>query len=243
MQNLYQLPKGYLLNPFNFLYQNNDVPISDNPAIRETIQNIIDIDEARLDKDLPYLEHLIQLDSLAYVRIGSIYAFILFKKLYKKVYSNFKPYCDHVLGKSVSSVRDYIDASRVALELIVAGFEYEELPNNMSQAVQLKEFTGCELIEKWKYILANIERHKRTAKSIHNLLHPPVVTEETVNTKIELPLPTFNRLIKVAYHAQLSIPETLDAVLHILTHAIKKDDILRLLRWQLDMMDLTESSS
>ncbi|MGK7894679.1 MAG: hypothetical protein AB4372_13895, partial [Xenococcus sp. (in: cyanobacteria)] len=116
-------------------------------------------------------------------------------------------------------------------------------PHNMSQAYQLRKYTGEELIEKWRYVLANIERHKITATSISNLLYPPVVSEETINTKIKLPLPTFNRLIEVAYHAKLSIAETLDAVLFVLTQAIKKDDILRLLRWILDMVDLAENGA
>ena len=76
----YKLPKGYILNPFDFLDENSDTPLSDNPAIKETIQSILDIEHDRLDLDLSYLEHLIQLDTLAYVRQGCVYATIKFNK-------------------------------------------------------------------------------------------------------------------------------------------------------------------
>ena len=238
MKDYYSAPQGYLLNPFDFLYQNSDLPISENSAIQETIQSVIDLDEERLDLDLSYLEHLIQLDSLAYVRKGCVYATIKFKRLYKHTYSNFEEYCKDILGKSVDAVNNFIDAARVTLELIMNELEYEELPSNMSQAVQLKEFSGADLIEKWELVLANLARHQRTAKSIKALLYPPVPSKDTLNTAIKLPLATYTKLIEVAYHAKLSIPQALDAVLHILTHAIKKADILRLLRWQLDMLNL-----
>ncbi len=122
----YRLPEGYLFNPFNYLYQDDDLPISSNPAIKETIQSILDIDEDRLDLDLSYIEHLIQLDSLAYVRKGCLFATILFKKLYKNTHSNFKLYSEQILGRSESSVRIEIEASRVTLELIRAGLEYSD---------------------------------------------------------------------------------------------------------------------
>jgi hypothetical protein len=140
VKDLYQLPKGYILNPFDFLYQDNDVPISDNEAIQYTLQNIIAIDKERLDRDLAYLEHLLQLDNLSYIRKGCIYAIIKFKKLYKHLYASFEEYCIKVLGRSVDTINNAIEAARVMLELITMGLAYEDLPPNMSCAVQLKQF-------------------------------------------------------------------------------------------------------
>ncbi len=243
MKDYYSAPKGYLINPFDFLFQNNDVPRSKNPAIQETIQSVIDLDEERLDLDLPYLEHLIQLDSLAYVRKGCVNATIKFKRLYKHTYSNFEQYCKHELGKCVDAVDNSIDAARVCLELIMAGYEYEELPTNMSQACALKKFTGQELIDQWEYVLANLERHQRTANSIKQLLFPPPVSEKTINTTIKLPVHTYSKLLEVAYHANLSISRTLDSVLFLLTEKLKKSDIFKVCNWILDMVDLTNKSN
>ena len=243
MKDYYRLPEGYLLNPFDFLDENSDIPLSDNKAIRETIQGILDIEHDRLDLDLSYLEHLIQLDSLAYVRKGCVYATIKFKKLYKEGFSSFEKYSQMVLSKSVDAVNNAIEASRVCIELISAGFSYIDLPHNMSQAVQLKKYTGNKLIEKWHSVLEEIKPHKRTSESIKNLLHPPVVSEDMLYTTVKLPSEIYNKLLKVAYHAKLSIPEALDAVLFVLTNAIKKADILRLMRWILDMVDLAESGA
>ena len=239
----YRLPEGYILNPFYFLNQNSDTPLTDNSAIKETIQGILDIEEDKLEFDLSYLEHLIQLDSLAYVRIGCVYATIKFKKLYKHGFSNFETYAQIAFGKSVDAVNNAIEASRVCIQLIKAGFNYLDLPHNMSQAVQLKKYSGDELIKKWKTVLAELKPHQRTAKSIDNLLHPPVVKEDDLYTTVKLPLGTYNKLLKVAYQAKISIPEAFEAVLFVMTQAIKKDDILRLLRWILDLVDLAENGT
>ena len=241
-QEYYKLPKGYILNPFKFIDENSDTPLSDNAAIKETIQSILDIDNDRLDLDLSYLEHLIQLDTLAYVRQGCVYATIKFKKLYKDKFSNFETYSQIVLSKSVDAINNAIEASRVCLDLIKAGFGYLDLPHNMSQAVQLKRYTGDELVKQWHYVLGEIKPHKRTAKSIDNLLHPPVVSEDDLYTTIKIPLDIYNKLIHVAYNAKISIPEALESVVFVLTNAMEKADILRLMRWILDMVDLAESN-
>jgi hypothetical protein len=243
VKDLYQLPKGYILNPFDFLYQDNDVPISDNEAIQYTLQNIIAIDKERLDRDLAYLEHLIQLDSLSYIRKGCIYATIKFKKLYKHLYASFEEYCIKVLGRSVDTVNNAIEAARVMIELITMGLAYEDLPPNMSCAVQLKQFTGIELLEKWEYVLDNIPRHKRTVNSIRALLFPPVVSEDMTYKSIELPLDVYSRLVKIAHDAKLSVPKAIDSVVQILRTTFKKSEIVRLLKWQLDLIDLLAENS
>lgn len=238
MENCDSLPKGYILNPFNFIYDDDSL-VSKNPAIQETLQAARDVTEDRLDLDVPYLKHLHQLHSLSYVVLGCINWTFKFNKTYKKQYSSFEQYCKQELGKSVDAVDNSIDAARVALELIKAGYEYLDLPKNMSQAVVLKKFTGEELIEKWEYVLANLEPHERTAPKIKGLLFPPKVSEDTINTKIQLPVDVYSKLVEVAYKAELSICETVKTVVFMYDGVKKKSDLKRILRWILDMVELT----
>ncbi len=245
MKDYYSAPKEYIISPFSFIHNNPDVPITDE-AIIDTLQSVIDIDDLRLDKDLPYLEHLIKLDSLSYIRKGAEYATIKFKQLYKhgdpygdrRGYSNFDLYAKEVLKTSTRSVVAHINASRVALELIMAGFEYEELPHNVSQACCLAQYSGEELIEVWKYVISELAPHERTATSIRNLLNPPKVTKEDLYTKIELPLAIYEKVLNVAYHAKLSVSKLLDNVFSVLTGGFKKQEIIAFIKWVLDMNNL-----
>ena len=247
MKDYYSAPEGYIISPFSFIHNEPDVPITDE-AIIDTLQSVIDIDDLRLDNDLPYLEQLIKLDSLSYIRKGAGYATIKFKQLYKhsdpygdkRGYSNFDLYAKEVLNTSTRSVMVHINASRVALELIMAGFSYEDLPHNMSQAYVMSEYTGEELIEKWKYVCSELSPEKRTATSIRNLLNPPKVTKEDLYTKIELPLAIYEKVLSVAYHAKLSVSKLLDNVFSVLTGGFKKQEISAFIRWVLDMNNLLE---
>ena len=245
MKDYYSAPEGYIQSPFQFIHNDPDVPITDR-AVIDILQSVIDIDHLRLDNDLPYLELLVKLDSLAYIRKGAIYAEIKFKQLYKhsdprtdkKGYSNFDVYAKEVLKSSTRSVVAHINASRVALELIMAGFSYEDLPHNMSQAYVMSEYTGEELIEKWKYVCSELAPEKRTATKIRNLLNPPKVTKEELYTKIELPLAIYEKVLNVAYHAKLSVSKLLDNVFSVLTGGFKKQEISAFIKWVLDMNNL-----
>ena len=237
MKDYYSAPEGYIQSPFQFIHNDPDVPITDR-AVIDILQSVIDIDHLRLDNDLPYLELLVKLDSLAYIRKGAIYAEIKFKCLYKKTYSNFDLYAKEVLKSSTRSVVAHINASRVALELIMAGFSYEDLPHNMSQAYVMSEYTGEELIEKWKYVCSELAPEKRTATKIRNLLNPPRVTKEDLYTKIELPLAVYEKVLNVAYHAKLSVSKLLNNVFSVLTGKFKKQEISAFIKWVLDMNNL-----
>ena len=240
MKDYYSAPEGYITSPFQFIHNDPDVPITDR-AVIDILQSVIDIDHLRLDNDLPYLELLVKLDSLAYIRKGAIYAEIKFKCLYKKTYSNFDLYAKEVLKSSTRSVVAHINASRVALELIMAGFSYEDLPHNMSQAYVMSEYTGEELIEKWKYVCSELAPEKRTATSIRNLLNPPKVTKEDIYTKIELPLALYSQLLDVCYRAKISITKGIEAVVHTLTQGLKKKEISAYINWVLDIRNLVSN--
>ncbi len=235
-------PKGFLLNPFDFIYGDHSL-VSENKAIQEALQAAIDVNEDRLDLNPSYRKHLRQLYSLSYVPLGCINWIDKFTRTYQKEYkySSFEQYCIHQLGKSVDAVDNSIDAARVCLELIMAGYEYENLPNNMSQACALKKFTGQELIDKWEYVLANLERHQRTATAIKELLFPKKVSTETINTTVKLPVDVYSRLIEVAYKGKVSISQAIQCVVFLLTDGFKKSDIKRLCKWILDMVELTSN--
>ena len=238
-KNYYAQPEGYILNPFNFIYNEPEFPIQDE-ALKETLQNVIDIDEERLDTRLDYIEHLVKMDSLAYIRKGCLYATIKFNKLYKKTYSNFDLYAVDKLGSSTRSVVNHIDASRVGLELMMAGFEYIELPANMSAAVVMKEWTGPELIEKWQYVLSELEPHERTATNLKNLLYPPVVKKEEIYTKVELPLSLYSKLMEVCYKASIPMVKGIEAVVNVLSRIKKKTEIAPFMRWLIDYQKLVD---
>lgn len=248
MKDYYSAPKEYIQSPFQFIHNDPDVPITDQ-AVIDLLQSVIDIDHLRLDNDLPYLELLVKLDSLAYIRKGAIYAEIKFNQLYKhtdprtdrKGYSNFDLYAKEVLKSSTRSVVAHINASRVALELIMAGFSYEELPHNMSQAYVMAEYTGEELVHKWKYVCSEIPPEKRTATSIRNLLNPPKVTKEDIYTKIELPLALYSQLLDVCYRAKISVAKGIEAVVHTLTQGLKKKEIYTYINWVLDLHNLVSN--
>ncbi|MGL6344991.1 MAG: hypothetical protein ACRC80_38285 [Waterburya sp.] len=239
MQDLYQLPEGYILNPFTALYQNPDIEISD-PCLIDILKSITDIDDKRLDLNLPEVERLIKLDTLAYIRQGYLYATIKFNRLYKKTHSSFEQYCREVLGKSVYSVNNYIEAARVAGELMSAGFESSELPNNMSSALMLKEFSGSDLVHVWRDILAELEPHKRTAARIKNYLYPEPVKKEEMYTKIELSLAIYTKLLEVAYNAKMSVGQIIENVVLTITGGFKKSEISKYIAWVLDMKKLVD---
>lgn len=239
MKDLYQLPEGYTLNPFTALYQNPDIEISD-PCLIDILKSITDIDDKRLDLNLPEVERLIKLDTLAYIRQGYLYATIKFNRLYKKTHSSFEQYCREVLGKSVYSVNNYIEAARIMIELITAGFEYSELPNNMSSALELKEFSGSDLVHVWREILAELEPHKRTAARIKNYLYPEPVKKEEMYTKIELSLAIYSKLLKVAYNAKMSVEQVIENVVLTITGGFKKSEISKYIAWVLDMKKLVD---
>ncbi len=244
MKEYYSAPEGYIKSPFiKELYHEPDVPITDE-CLQEVIQGVIDVEGEDLDR----LIDLIKLDCLAYIRKGCTYAEIKFKCKYKETHSNFDVYAPEVLGVSTKTVMANIHASRIGLILLFAGFSYEELPANMSQAYALHcalsslyegDYSDQQLIEKSTYVLENIDRHKRTGDSIRELLNPTPVKKEDFYTKIELSLAVYTKLLKVAYDAKMSISKVIDNVFSVLT-SFKKQEISAFIKWVLDLNKLVD---
>lgn len=235
----YRVPEGFILNPFNFIHQEPEHEVLD-VSIKETLQMVVDLDG---EKDLNWFTHMFKMASLSYVVKGAVLAQLKFKKLYKHFYSNFDQYALDILHMSTRSVVCYIEAARVALELIQAGYSYENLPHNMSQAYAMSKYSGDELLEKWETVVSELLPHKRTAPAIRKLLNPPPVRKDELYTKIELPLAVYSKVLKTAYDAKLSVSRLLDAVFTVVTENFQKKEVKRIFAWILDLQELVSSNA
>ena len=241
--NPYKISKGYVANPYDFLYQDYDVEISDRDDI-VTLQNrAIELEEKiEGDFDLDEMTHLIRVNSLAFVEIGLIAFKIRAMRLYKEKYDNFTDYCHIELGRSRSYIDRLIKASAVVLELIRNGFSV--LPKNESQARLLSYFTGSELIWRWKAIVETIPPHKITAQSISIFLNGTEETVEPESEFIQLPRYLSDHISRYA----LAIGMTLQDFVVMLLEQIFKPakpktnwrDFEREYEWQSDLEKLIE---
>jgi hypothetical protein len=111
---------------------------------------------------------------LSYVRVGLIAAKV---KLYRtwrhasQKFKDFKDYCEKGLGKSRWYVNRMIEAARVTLELMKAGFT--QLPQHESQARPLVKFQGEDLIQKWEEVITSLPAHRITAAAISKICGEP----------------------------------------------------------------------
>ncbi|MDJ0571805.1 MAG: hypothetical protein QNJ53_22560 [Pleurocapsa sp. MO_192.B19] len=227
MKNYYSAPSGFNPNPFvKELYHEPDVELANNDddVIKELVQYAIDLDDQiEGDFDLKYVAFEFRNNMMSFVRNGLLAFKIQSLRLYKKHYTNFKVYCKEVLKLSYWQVKRIIEAARVVMELIHAGFTV--LPHNISQCEPLAEYIGTEaLIENWADITSNIPEHLLTAKSIDRFLHPSE-TEEKVETVIKVPPKLYLQILKVAIKLDLSVVALLEFMLEKVAdlHPPKKD--------------------
>lgn len=170
MKDPYKLPRGWVVNPFDFLYQ-RDVEFSKEPEIQELLEFANELEDSisgEIESRIEYYEFSFRFDSLAFVRQGLILAKLKFWRCYRKKYSTFKEYCENVIGKSVSYCNRLIASAGIMTQLIGAG--YSQLPYNESQCRILSCLSGSELLNVWEAAKSTIPRHKITAKSIEDFL-------------------------------------------------------------------------
>ena len=206
-QNIYAMPKGFLLSPFDVLYHMSDEYDSDDRprdcVIEELLEHAVYLNnliEGEFDMKWVKLEYRQNL--FAFVRNGLLIFKVKALKAYKHTHANFKVFCKEILKISHWQANRYVEASRVVLELVAAG--YRVLPKNPAQCAPLSCFTGEELIEKWQEVLDNIPEDLITAKSINNLLNPPEFKEKT-ETTIKLPPKLYLRIMEEAISKDLSV--------------------------------------
>jgi hypothetical protein len=215
VKDYYSAPSGFNPNPFvKELYHEPDVELAnqDDDVVQELIQYATDLDSnIEGDFNLQYVTFEFKSNMMSFVRNGLLAFKIQSLRLYKKHYANFKVFCTRVLKLSYWQVKRIIEAARVVMELIHAGFTV--LPRNISQCEPLAEYIGTNaLVEHWADITNNIPEHLLTAKSIDNFLHPPEA-EEKVETVIEVPPKLYLRLLKVAMKLDLSVVSLLEIML------------------------------
>ncbi len=212
MRNYYRAPSGFNPNPFvKELYHEPDEELAnkDDKVIQELIEYALYIDnKIEGDFELDSVTFHFRNNMMSFVRNGLLAFKIQAFRLYKKHYTNFKVFCSKVLKMSYWQVKRIINAARVVMELIHAGFTV--LPHNISQCEPLAEYIGTEaLVENWADIVNNIPEHLLTAKSIDKFLHPPEA-EEKVETVIKVPPKLYLKILKVALKLDLSVVTLLE---------------------------------
>ena len=241
--NIYKPPSGYVANPFDSLYQDYDVEISDRDDIALFHDRAIELSECiEGDFDLDELVHRIKTNNLAFAETGLIAFKIREMRLYKKLYSNFTDFCHIVLNKSRSYIDRLIRASVVIVELVRNGFEV--LPANESQCRILSKYVGSELVRIWRAIVETIEPHKITVESIKAFLSDEEETVEPSSEFIRLPGYLSEHITRYA----LSIGMTAQDLVVMLLEQIFKPakpktnwrDFEREEEWQLDLEKLIE---
>jgi hypothetical protein len=207
-KNYYSAPKGFLIDPFLPLYQTPDVEISSDQIIQGLIKYGQRI-SSKISSDYKIKQIVTEIknNTFSFVRSGLLIYKVKTLKLYKKTYSNFKNFCKQALKSSYRQVTRIVEASRVVIELIHAGFEI--LPRNISQCEHLACYTGNELIEKWEEIIDNIPEHRITATAIDKLLNPPERFEK-IETTIKVPPQLYLRILKKALERDMSVVELLE---------------------------------
>ena len=206
------MTKKYLANPFDALYlYQNDISISSRPEIQELNEYALGLEEKiEGDFNLDYIEFEFKYNRLAYIRSGLILAKLKFLRIYRSFGDGtFASFCRERLGITRWQINQNIRASRVAMELLYAGFEI--LPTNISQAMALASLTGDELVHAWRSVTEAIEPDKITHRSIRSFLFPPTL-DDLPDTKIMVD-PTLHESIHTeAAERGISIVELIRAM-------------------------------
>jgi hypothetical protein len=188
LNNYYKPNPRYLANPFDHIYQDNDVEISNRPEVKELEDFAIHLeDQIEGSFDLEFLTFQIRNDQLAFVRTGLIAAQIKFKKLYKETHTSFDHYSRDQLGVSYWQIDDTIKATEVVMELIANGFGV--LPKNVNQGEKLAHIRGSERIKMWQGIVDTYEPYEITGRTIEEYIakqQEKVLPKSTQTCNVEM---------------------------------------------------------
>lgn len=137
------------------------------PSIDEVLTYADELDAEGNNISFEWADNEIKNHLLSYVRVGLVAGRVKLYKLYrhaKKKIQTFRDYCESHLGKSLWYINRHIEAARVVLDLVKAGFKI--LPQCEAQARPLTKFFGDELIEKWQEVITSIPAHRMTAQAV-----------------------------------------------------------------------------
>ncbi|WP_144867482.1 hypothetical protein [Hyella patelloides] len=240
------MTKKYLLDPFNAVYQDNNL-LSDRPKIKELDQYARDL-ESQIEGDfnLEYLTFEFAYNQLGFVRNGLLLAKIKFLKLYQNYGDGtFASFCKFQLKKQRWQINDTIRAARVVLELMYAGFEI--LPTNISQAVTQAQLAGEDLSLTWRNIITTLPPDRITAKTISNVVNPSTESEKEV-VALKVPTEVNQQIETEAFSRNLSVVEFLKLILefflesensHLSQPVVNKEEYKEKERiWQEDLIKL-----
>lgn len=144
---------------------------------------------------------------LSYVRVGLVAHRVKLYKLYRhatKKIKTFRDYCENHLGKSSWYVNRLIEAARVVLDLVKAGFTV--LPQCEAQARPLTKFFGEELTAKWQEVVDSIPAHRMTANAVAAVVDGE---PEHKNRQVKVDGEVWSELLEKAAAAGMSPTELL----------------------------------
>lgn len=157
------------IDPFVSLYSAPKEGYQSTPLLDDLLDFANELDEYSVgDYHLPTIIEDIQRHTFGFVKIGLIAYKIKYLKLYKNLCSTFKDFCKFYLHLSCWQVNRIILASKVVLDLALAGFTV--LPKNESQCRYLAGLGYDDLIKLWGELTTTFPPHKITADLIANYL-------------------------------------------------------------------------
>jgi hypothetical protein len=235
-QNSYKTNKNFLADPFVSIYQNSLQETKHN----ESMENLIDYawsleENTPEDFDLQTIVTEIKSQVLSFVRTGLLAYKVKIFKLYRKVHRNFKTFCEEVLGISHWQINRKIEAARVVVELIQAGFSV--LPSCEAQARPLTKLYGAELCNKWKMVVDSLKPHTITSNKINEVLGV-----ESKTASLRLPKKLYEQIKRRALEMELSVEQ----LLNMMFEDDEKIDIVKeetLIKWEEDLKIIVNSQA
>ena len=236
VRNLYQIPQGYVFDPFDVLYNSPDPEeVGLQPFAEELRDYALLMDENIAgDFNLDNMIYEIQENKLSFVRNGLIGFKIKFFKLYEKTHKSFQDFCEKALGMSHWYMNRLMEAARVVLKLALNGFT--TLPTCEAQARPLVKLHDDDLCDKWEEVIDTIPAHKITTERIKEVLGEPsslafIRVSKELKAKLEVKAGT--------YH--MNLQKYLDAICEDeIESSTEEVDEEQIKHWQEDLENLTQ---
>ena len=227
-RNPYRVPQGYVLNPFDPLYQQPDEELCREPSAQAILDYAIELeDQIPGDFELSDVISEIKNNTLSFVRTGLLAFKVKVLKLYREGYRTFKDFCEQAIGITHWQVNRMIEAARVVIELAQDGFDV--LPKNEAQARPLAKFTGADLLANWQRVLDTTKEYKITGSRIAETLGMDVTSK-----LLRLPPEVYYELQTQALSEGMSVAELLKAIL-AQRKEVEEPDEQQLQAWQQDL--------